>query len=577
MGRDGAAGRWHRSRLQLVIATGLLAAPMCLVLVSAIGFAFADGGPTVSAAISPVSAGAAQSATWSGIASPTPGDFIGLYPSSATANNAYLAFKPTTGTASGSVQITVPSGAVPGSTYELRLFANNSYTRLATSAPFTVAAATLTESPSPASAGAPLTATWSGVAPATAGDFIGLYPSSATANSAYLTFKPTTGAGSGSVQITVPAGATPGSTYELRLFSNNTYSRMATSAPFTVQAANLSETPSPVSAGAKLTANWSGVASPTAGDFIGLYPSGAAANNAYLAFKPTTGTASGSVQMTVPSSAAPGSAYELRLFANNSYTRLATSSPFSVAAAALSASPSPVNAGTALTASWSNVAPATAGDFIGLYPSSATANNAYIAFKPTTGTASGSVQITVPSSAVAGTTYELRLFANNTYSRMATSASFIVQPKVSATISPVSGGAQETATWAGIASPTPGDFIALYPSSATANNAYLAFKPTTGTASGSVQITVPSGAVPGSTYELRLFANNSYTRLATSAPFTVAAATLTESPSPASVATALTASWSNVAPATAGDFIGLYPSSATANNAYIAFKPTTGT
>src|SRR5581483_9703769 len=174
-------------------------------------------------------------ANWAGIASPTPGDFIGLYPSSATANNAYLTFKPTTGTASGSVQITVPSGAAAGSTYELRLFANSSYTRLATSAPFTVQAATLTESPSPVSAGTALTASWSGVAPATAGDFIGLYPASSTANNAYVTFKPTTGTASGSVQITVPSGATPGSTYELRLFSNNTYSRMATSAPFTVQ------------------------------------------------------------------------------------------------------------------------------------------------------------------------------------------------------------------------------------------------------------------------------------------------------------------------------------------------------
>src|SRR5581483_8811067 len=217
--------------------------------------------PTVSGSPNPVSRGSALTATWSGIATPTPGDFIGLYPSSATANNTYLTFKPTTGTASGSVQMTVPSSAAPGSTYELRLFANNSYTRLATSAGFSVQAATLTESPSPVAVGTPLTASWSGVAPATAGDFIGLYPSSATANDAYLTFKPTTGTASGSGQMTVPSSAAPGSTYELRLFANNTYSRMATSAPFTVVSSTVSASPSPVSRGSALTANWAGIAS----------------------------------------------------------------------------------------------------------------------------------------------------------------------------------------------------------------------------------------------------------------------------------------------------------------------------
>ncbi len=44
----------------------------------------------------------------------------------------------------------------------------------------------------------------------------------------------TGGASAGSLNLTVPAGAPPGTTYELRLFSNNTYTRLATSAPFSV-------------------------------------------------------------------------------------------------------------------------------------------------------------------------------------------------------------------------------------------------------------------------------------------------------------------------------------------------------
>jgi hypothetical protein len=50
-----------------------------------------------------------------------------------------------------------------------------------------------------------------------------------------------------------------------------------------------------------------------------------------LAFRYTTGSASGSVPVALPSTLASGS-YELRLFSQNSLQRLATSNPFTVAA-----------------------------------------------------------------------------------------------------------------------------------------------------------------------------------------------------------------------------------------------------
>src|SRR5262249_31766551 len=78
---------------------------------------------------------------WANVPSPTSTDWIGLYPlSPPTPDNAYLAFAYTTGTASGSVPFPVPLGTAPGS-YELRLFSNNGFTRLATSNSFTVTAA----------------------------------------------------------------------------------------------------------------------------------------------------------------------------------------------------------------------------------------------------------------------------------------------------------------------------------------------------------------------------------------------------------------------------------------------------
>lgn len=85
-----------------------------------------------------------------------------------------------------------------------------------------------------------------------------------------------------------------------------------------------------VSAGGTVTVNWSGIPNPTPGDWIGLYRAGAADLNNYLAYRfvncdlvPTSAAASGSCAFPIPLSLAAGS-YELRLFSNESYTRLAS-------------------------------------------------------------------------------------------------------------------------------------------------------------------------------------------------------------------------------------------------------------
>src|SRR2546428_7704724 len=76
---------------------------------------------------------------------------------------------------------------MPG-TYELRLFAANGFTRLATSGTFTVTASssvTLSATPTSVPAGGSVTATWSGIAAPTPTDSIGLYAVGAAAG-AYL-------------------------------------------------------------------------------------------------------------------------------------------------------------------------------------------------------------------------------------------------------------------------------------------------------------------------------------------------------------------------------------------------------
>ena len=63
-----------------------------------------------------------------------------------------------------------------------------------------------------------------------------------------------------------------------------------------------------------------------------------------------------------------------------------------------------------------------------------------------------------------------------------------------------------TATWAGIPNPTATDWLALY-RPGTSGTTYLAWRYTSGTASGNVPFTIPSTLGPG-TYELQLLSTN---------------------------------------------------------------------
>jgi hypothetical protein len=97
----------------------------------------------------------------------------------------------------------------------------------------------------------------------------------------------------------------------------------------------LAASPTSVSPGSTLNATWAQIASPTALDWIGVYQPGSS-NTAYLDWfyvscSKTSGSplASGSCPFVVPSSLAPGT-YQLRLFANDGFTLLATSNNFTI-------------------------------------------------------------------------------------------------------------------------------------------------------------------------------------------------------------------------------------------------------
>ena len=93
---------------------------------------------------------------------------------------------------------------------------------------------TLSVSPPSVAAGGMVTATWAGISSPTTTDWIGLYTPGAR-DTAYLTWRYTTGTASGNVPFTIPGTVTPG-TYELRLLSHNGFIPLATSIAFTVTA-----------------------------------------------------------------------------------------------------------------------------------------------------------------------------------------------------------------------------------------------------------------------------------------------------------------------------------------------------
>ncbi len=177
---------------------------------------------------------------------------------------------------------------------------------------------------------------WNGIASPTPLDWVAVYvPGSPDAN--YLDWSYTNGAGSGTGSLTLlDPSLIAGGTYELRLFANDGGALLAKSAPFVVDPPGpvIAVTTSPALLGTSVPVKWSGIADPTSLDWVGLYAVGSPDAD-YLDYAYTNGNAAGN--LSFPLSAGlltAGVNYELRLFANDSGNRLATTPPFTVVAGA---------------------------------------------------------------------------------------------------------------------------------------------------------------------------------------------------------------------------------------------------
>jgi len=136
---------------------------------------------------------------------------------------------------------------------------------------------------------------------------------------------------------------------------------------------------------------------------------------------------------------------------------------------------------------------------------------------PFTPTAAGSYQFVVGYSGDANNDARSSTCAESASRFMATGGGSTV---VAATPTAASRGGTVSASWAGIATPTSGDWVALYKVGTYDGGPVVAWKYTGGAASGSASLKF-SWAAPAGTYELRMMANNSIQRLATSAPITL--------------------------------------------------------
>jgi 6-phosphogluconolactonase (cycloisomerase 2 family) len=396
---------------------------------------------------STVAAGGTVNAAFSGVTLPTAADWIGVFAAGAP-NTAYVSWfwsnscthvAGGSGVASGDCPVVMPAA---GGSYQLRLFTNNSFTVLATSNTVTDAGGpppTLTATPTTVGPGGTSAVAWSGVVAPSPRDWVGVYQTG-VADSAYLAFfytssctqVPATAAASGSCAFTLPT--TPG-TYEFRLFSDDSYDLLGTSAPVTVlapPAPSLTAGPASVAGGGQVSIAWTNFASPSRTDWVALYQAGAPAGE-YLDWfydssctqTAAAATAAGTCSYSMPTT--PGT-YDFALMANDGNTVLATSGAVTVTGSpvTVSATPSSVGPGGLVAVAWSGVPAPSGSDWIGVYATGA-ADSGYAGFLYDTtcsasagaaGVGSGSCVFTLPAT---DGTYEFRLFAHNTFTRLGAS------------------------------------------------------------------------------------------------------------------------------------------------------------
>jgi uncharacterized protein (TIGR03437 family) len=469
---------------------------------------------------------------------------------------------PAAGVSSATIAFQTP--ATPGA-YEVRFYVNNANQRLTTSGPLVVTPSPAQLTVNSVAAPTPLTVDAGSTAlvavsdgPANATDWVGLY-AAGTADAQPLSWNylngssvpPAIGSAAASLNFLIPASA---GSYEFRFFSDNGYTRLATSGAVIVAASPaqlivngvVPPVGAVVPAGSPAAVTVSdGPGNPT--DWLTLAVTGSP-DGSYIDWRylngttvpPASGVSGATVTFTAPVAAGT---YEARLFAANSTGRIATSGPITVTAPTATlaidgiAPPTPVSvtAGALISLQIAG-GPGNTTDWVTLAPSGS-AMTTYVAWQYLNGL------LTPPASALTGATltflapatpgtFEFRFFAANGYSELASVPLTVVPSPASIMVNGVSEpgtvsvapGEAITATIAnGPGSPT--DWVTLA-AVASPDSSYFAWQylngattpPTHGLNAATLTFTAPTTT---GTYEIRLYANNTFTRLTASATISV--------------------------------------------------------
>ncbi|MBY0495569.1 MAG: S8 family serine peptidase [Cyanobacteria bacterium] len=395
--------------------------------------------------------------------------------------------------------------------------------------------------------------------PGRADDLLGLFcpstnPDATIADSKYLngsTTPPASGLSAATVTLTAPAG---GQTCQVRMFStiNGNRVKLATSNNVLIPVTPPSLTVNTPSVSAGGTISVSVADGPGGiGDWVALYQQ-VASDTAYLQWnyltgthsKPGLGRTAATLSFTAPTTAG---SYELRLFADDGFQRLATSSPIVVAGqpsltvnditvtegssgstnAIFTVTLTPADATQTVTVNYATAnGTATAG-------SDYTPVNGMLTFPPSVTTQTISVPVIGDAVVEPNETFYVNLSSagNATIGDAQGLASILTDDyPAGATITVQSSSVLPGGTINFQIANGPGnraDWIGFFPAAA-ADNGYQQWfylngqktAPVVGLPNASVQLTAPQAA---GTYNIRLFANDGFQKLATSPAITIAA------------------------------------------------------
>jgi len=370
--------------------------------------------------------------------------------------------------------------------------------------------------------GADVPITWTG--PATGGSggtWIGIYRLGDD-DTAFTSWQYTGAGTSGSLSLPTGAGHTPGH-YEERLYISGYNPGAVQQFIITVPTGTVTVSPSPAVLGSPITANWvltSGAAIPSY-TWLGIFPAGATSTGANLLtwsyVTSTSGTTSGGLSFNIsPSLFGIGNSYDARLFGNNGFDTVISSTSFGVVAPTYTLSAPNALQGESIAITWSTTGVIQANtQWIGIHEAG-TGTQPLVAWSYLpAGASTGTLMLTVPLTTSLTPSYEITLYATNTFANPAITLPITIsQANVTLTANPnpVTAGSPIAVNWNGgvssLVGGTGNSWIGVYAPGNTPGPGVpivvWSYVPTSGI-TGSLNLTIPANATPGN-YTVHVFA-----------------------------------------------------------------------